>query len=267
MIWNIISKKIKYVLLLCLTGAIKPLVRFFLKDAELFLQRYPLLSKESGDAWHTFYLNINEIIAYSLAKQPLFIKLALFFSVIICASVLSLGGVIGFNQAQSLQQQATQLNKALATQAAYILETPLLLNDKAAITPIVFNLMRETSIVSVTVYASDYSVIKTYGTNYQSPVFPIQAIEYTDEETTGLAIINNMLGKVKQMSRYTIPIKYNALLLGYLSLSFDYANLEEVRVKTVETILMITVIAIIIAIMAAFYMSSLLFKPLSDLSS
>jgi adenylate cyclase len=82
----------------------------------------------------------------------------------------------------------------------------------------------------------------------------------------GLAeVMDNMLGKVKRVSRYTIPIKHEQLVLGYLSLSFDYANLEAIRVETLHNIIAITLITLIIAFMAAFYVSSLLFKPLNDL--
>lgn len=263
--WNIICKKIKYVFLLSLTEALKPVVRFFLKDAEFFLQRYPLLSKDSGDSWHSFYLNIGELIAYSLAKRPLFIKLALFFTMTICSAIISLGALISFLQAQTLQEQATQFNKALTTQAAYVLETPLLLNNKEAITTIVMNLMRETTTASITIYASDYSVIKTYGTNGYKAVFPKNAIEYTQQNPDELEIVNNMLGKVKQMNRYTIPIQYNALVIGYLSVAFNYSDLENIRVQTLEIIFLITCIAFLIAITAAFYISSLLFKPFNEL--
>jgi adenylate cyclase len=74
-----------------------------------------------------------------------------------------------------------------------------------------------------------------------------------------------MLGKVTQVTRYTVPIKHEDLVLGYLSLSFDYSELEAIRIKTLHTILLVTITALIIGTMAAFYISSLLFKPLSDL--
>jgi adenylate cyclase len=265
MIWNTIAKKINYLFLLGLTETIRLIVRFFLKDAEFFLQRYPLLTAEPAVAWHYFRLSVGEIVEYAGAKRPLFIKLAVFFSVLIGFGVISLGSLIGFNQAQTLQNQATRFNQVLAAQAAHVLETPVLLNNKADMAMIVINIMQETMIAGVIIYADDYAIIESYGVNNTKPVSPVQEIEYSQMDNGLAEVMDNMLGKVKRVSRYTIPIKHEQLVLGYLSLSFDYANLEAIRVETLHNIIAITLITLIIAFMAAFYVSSLLFKPLNDL--
>jgi hypothetical protein len=107
--WNTISKKINYIFLLSLTEVVRIIVRFFLKDAEIFLKRYPLLTAEPSAAWHYFRLSVGDILEYGSAKRPLFIKLVVLFWVLIGFSVISLGVVMGFNQAKTLQNQATAL--------------------------------------------------------------------------------------------------------------------------------------------------------------
>lgn len=264
MILNTIVKKISYLLLLSLSKTARVIVRFFFKDAEVFLQHYPLLTAEPEAAWHYFNLSISEIIEYGLAKKPLFIKLAVLFSVLVGLAGISVGGLIGFNQAKALQNQTSQMYTVLAAQAAHSLTTPVLLNNQPEMAAIVANLMKETSIVSVSLYASDHSVIKTYGIN-NNTVFPAQEIEYSPTGNQLTQIANNMLGKVRQVSRYTVPIVQDDLMLGYLSLSFDYSNLEAIRVKTLRILIAVTITAVVIAIMLAFYVSGLLFKPLNDL--
>lgn len=264
MIWNIICKKINYLFLFGLTEAVRVMLRFFLKDAEIFLHRYPLLTSEPSAAWHYFKLSLKDIAAYGSAKRPLFVKLSVFFSVLIALGFVSVGGFIVFNQAQTLQHQASRFHRVLAIQTADILATPLLLNNKTEITAIVSNLMNDTGITGVSIYAADYSLLQTYGVNNHA-AFPVQEVEYTQADNGGAEIINNMLGKVSYMSRYTLPIQHEALRLGYLSVCFDNAELEAVRVETLHVFVSIAIVSLLMAVMLAFYISSLLIKPLNDL--
>ncbi len=263
MIWNAIGKKINYLILLGLTKTVKLIVHLFFKDAELFLQHYPLLTAEPGAAWHYFRLSVGEIIEYSSAKKPLLIKLAFTFSMLVGLAVLSLGGVINFNQAQILQNQANQFNMILAAQTAHTLESPLLLNNKPEMEIIIANVMKEKSIASASIYASNYSLVKTYGSNNTAP-FPAKKIEYSQENADFNAALDNMLGKVNRMTRYTVPIRLDDLTVGYLSLTFDYSSLEIIRLKTLSTIIIVTLTVLVIAMIGAFYVSSLLFKSISD---
>lgn len=263
MIWNTICRKINHLFLLSLIKAVTLIVHFFLKDAEIFLQRYPLLNTDPASAWHSFGLTLSDIVAYGLSKRPMFIKLALLFSLLISFGVFGLGGLMAFNQAQTLQNQMLQFNKLLATQTAFSLKTPLLLNNPSEMTAIVSNITTGTMIAGVTLYGNDYSVIKSYGINHNS-AFPVQEVEYQPESAAVTKIIGNMLGKIRRVSRYTIPIKHDDLLLGYLSLSFDYSDLETVRVETLQALIVVIIVSLMVSIMMAFYISGLLFKPLND---
>lgn len=262
---NALCKKVNYLFLLTLTETVRVIVRFFLKDAEIFLRRYPLLTAEPSTAWHYFWLSFGEIIEYGSAKRPLFIRLALCFSLLLGLGVMGLGGLIGLNQAQTLQNQASRVNRVLAAQAAAALEVPLLLNNRLEMAGIAANLMQETTITGLVIYGSNHAVIKTYGVTDNKTIFPAQETEYSQEQNELAELINNMQGKVKRMTRYTIPIKHNDLVLGYLSLLFDYADFETIRVETLHIITAVTIAALIIAISAAFYVSSWLFKPLNEL--
>lgn len=260
MIWNTIGKKIDYLILLSLTKTVKLIVHLFFKDAELFLQHYPLLTAERSAAWHYFRLSVGEIIEYRSAKKPLLIRLTVTFSALIGFAVISLGGIIGFNQAQTLQNQTIQFNLILAAQTARTLESPLLLNNKPEMELIISNAMKETTIASASIYGSNYALIKTYGTNNNISTFPAKKIEYSQENRDFDTALDNLLGKVNRMTRYTLPIKVDNLTVGYLSLTFDYSKLERVRLKTLSTIIIVALNALIIAIIAAFYVSGRLFK-------
>jgi adenylate cyclase len=311
MLWKKICQKLNYLFLLSLTEAVRLIVRFFLKDAEIFLQRYPILTAELDPqiawqylnkdiseivvvrfflkdveiflqryplltaevepqiAWHYLKLNISEIIAYSIAKSPQFIpivvKLAIAFSLLISAGLISLGGLIGFKQAQTLENQATHFSMVLATQAAYALRTPVLLNDAAEEKAIINKLMQEKTIVNVTLYASDHSVINSYGSLPKNALFSKEEIKYTADTHFLTAISNNILGKVKTAVSFTVPIKQDDLLIGYLALSLDHSALEQIRVETLQTTISITLGTLLVGIIAAFYMSKLITKPLNDL--
>jgi adenylate cyclase len=264
--WNKTIKKINYLVLLTLTKTVNSIVGVFLKDADVFLRRYPLLTVEPNTAWHYFGLGLEEMFSYGLAKRPLFFKILTFLSLLISLSVICLGGLLNFNQAQTLQAQTERFNQILAVQTAYVLDTPLLLNNQAEIKTVVSHLMQEKTVSGIVIYDSNHSIVKTYGV-HKSVIFPRQEIEYSAEPNNLEKIINNMLGKVQQITRYTTAIKHNGLMVGYLSLSFDYTDLDVIRLETLYAIIKATLIALMIAVIAAFYLSGLLFKPLDELSA
>lgn len=265
MVWNVIPKKINYLVLLTLSKTVRLIVHLFFKDAEFFLQHYPLLTAEPRAAWHYFRLSIGEILEYSSAKKPLLLRLTFTFSVLIGLAVMSLGAIINFNQAQTLQNQASQFNRVLASQTARALQSPLLLNNKADMTTIISHLLTDNAITGASIYGSDYSLIRSYGINNNNGVFPAQKIEYNQTKTDFSSSINNLLGKVNSITRYTTPIKLDNLKLGYLSLTFDYSNLERIRLKNLHTIIIIALLSLMIGFIAAFYVSGLLFKSLSEI--
>ena len=262
-----ILKKIHSLFLLSVTEIVRFVVRFFLKDAEIFLQRYPLLTAEPAVAWHYLRLSIGDILEYSTTKKPLLIKLVFTFSMLIGLTVMSLGLIIGFNQTRALHEQTTHFSMVLATQTARTLAPPLLLNNKSEMTLIIVNSMKETSITSASIYGSDYSLIRTYGLNNNAAVFPVNKIEDTQKNEGFDSSIKLLFESTNSLIQYTLPIKLDNLMLGYLSLTFDYSPLETIRLKTLSIIIMTTLIALIIGGIAAFYVSSLLFKSLSGILS
>jgi adenylate cyclase len=202
---------------------------------------------------------------HKLQLIPVAVKLALTFALMISLCAISLGSLIGFYQAQSLEKQATHFSLLLAKQAAYSLENPLASHNQFAIKNIANSLLNADTIAGVTVYASDQSMIGQYGDINIKPVFPNQTIEYSPESHFFNRFIRRSLGDVKKTIRHTTPITQNGIIIGYLSLSLDHSALEIIRLTTLKTIIAITVSLLIIGFIIVFYISHRLLKPLDDL--
>ncbi len=202
---------------------------------------------------------------HKLQLMPIALKLAMTFAVIISLCSLSIGSVIHFYQADTLETQASAFTSRLAEQAAYRLEMPLVTANPLAIKTIAESLLTTPSIRDVTLYASNQTLIAHYGRLTTAPAFSPQAIEYSEKKGFFSGLISHSVGEVRKTLRVTTPITHNGFIIGYLSLSLNHFLLDSIRITTLNTLITVTICLCVISFMLVFFISNRLLKPLDDL--
>ena len=243
-------------------------MRFVQKDADIFLQRHPILAMEPADAWRHVLMVIRQTTAYMKGKIPAFVpiafKLACTFSLIITLGLISLGSLIGINQTSLLENQAKHFGIVLAGQAAHSIKEPLLADDTLGIKSIIKKLTEEVSIVGGSVYTDDQQLIASAGFNSSNITFPTNGSRYSQSRDR-FGEFNIIESEYRPVISFTVPISHGQLTVGYVSLSFDHSMLAMAKTDTLYAVVSITLLTLILCIIGSFYISKRITKPLNEL--
>ncbi|NOQ34634.1 MAG: HAMP domain-containing protein [Methylococcaceae bacterium] len=192
---------------------------------------------------------------------PIAIKLAVIYSFILILGMVMLSAFIESKQTEILEKQALRLGEILVFQAVYSLKTPLLANSPTGIQTVIDKLKEEESIVGVTIYNKDQVVIKSNGFIEQPISFPTEEQAYS----LHIDVLENTLININKVITYTVAVKYDVLLIGYLSVSFEETALGESRKEILHVLILLMFSGLLLCIIAAFFLSKHVTKPLYDL--
>jgi len=276
---NTLYKKFNYFLLLSVSKIVKLIVRFFVNDADIFFKRYAFLNAEPREAWHYFKLCCNDVIEYAAVKKPNFfsiaLKLSLAFSVMIVISLISLMLILNTHQQQTLIKQQTEFSQLFSSQATETLKIPLLVKNHPEIQKNINQLVSLPKIISGAIYTEDHALIYSSGFNPQKhqsfpkksilSFNPINSFNTLNSLENILNYFKNLFGSDKYFVIYTVPIQYEHLVIGHLSLCFDYSIIKSSQLNTLHDFISISSLCVLIGILFSFHLSKLITKPLSDL--
>lgn len=189
------------------------------------------------------------------------IQLALVYSFILLTALIVLSSIVAHKQSELLAQQATQLNLAFIFQAADSLEIPLLTNNQIEINRLISKLHEEPSLIGINIYNKGQHLIREDGFTPEKINFPEKNQTYTEH----IEVLSDTLFNIERTVSYTVEIKYETLLLGYLSITFEQAILGESRANILKHLVWIALLALIFCIIAAFYLSKRVTRPLTEL--
>lgn len=189
------------------------------------------------------------------------IQLSLIYSLILLAGLTALSGFIAYKQTELLEKQAAQLSIAFISQAANTLKTPLLASSETGIASAAGKLREEKSIIGINIYDKESALVYADGFTPKEVHFPEQNESYTQyvEE------LNDTLIDIERTISYTVEIKYDTLLLGYLSVSFEQAVLGESRAEILKMLMLTALPTLLLCILTAIYLGRLVTRPLNDL--
>ncbi len=191
------------------------------------------------------------------------IQLSLVYSLILLAGLMALSGSIAYRQTELLEKQAAQLGIAFISQAADTLKTPLLADSKTGIGSVASKLREEKSVIGINIYDKEYTLVHTDGFTPKDVKFPAEGNPYTQH----VEVLNDTLIDIERTISYTVEIKYDTLLLGYLSVSFEQAVLGESRKEILKLMVLVAVPLLLFCIVTAMYLGKQLTRPLNDLMS
>ncbi len=273
---NALFEKINYLILLSLVTVMQFTLSFAIKDIEVFFTRYPILTAKSDKSWGYFKLCCNDIIQYAVVKKPYFFsiafKLILAFTIIIVISLLALAKTTHSRQQQILTEQHNSFSRLFNEQLTQTIKVPLVNNDKVTIQSVLQQLTAKEKIIGSAVYNKDKVLLTASGQDIQQYVtFPKKTLLKSDITSSIKLIFNDLKAKFinttpnKYLVTYTTPVKYNNLIVGYISTTFDFSALEKSRLKHFKDFIFVGTLCLFMGFIAALYFSKFITKPLNDL--
>lgn len=263
--WTIVYKKINHFLLLSVSEFMCSVVRFFQKDAATFMKTYPVLAMEPLVAWKHLWSSVRQFIGQLKDSIPDFIpiafKLAFAFSLIIVVGLVGLGSSLGINQTKLLENQTNHFGEVLALQASYSIKEPLLAEDHFLIEMIVGKLINTESIDGVSVFSDELSLVFSSGFEFSNELLTKKVGEGLFKKDDVVRIES----ADKDIVTYVVPIVHGQLFIGYVALSFDVSALKTAKIETRNTVIWITALTLFFGVLATFYLSKQMVKPIARL--
>ena len=196
---------------------------------------------------------------------PIAIKLALIFALLITIGMVGLGLVIGTKQSGQLSDQIDKFGTTLVQRMAESAREPLLANDHLSMETIVNTLTEDANIDGAGIFSDEMKVVAQAGLipgsfdsldrSTKSKSKPLQIFwQSGNNETIFRAYVS-----------FVTPINFHDITVGYVLLSFDHSVMTEAKHDTFITIIVVTLLMLIAAIGASFYLGQRLTRPIDKL--
>jgi adenylate cyclase len=197
---------------------------------------------------------------------PIAVKLSLMFALLIAIGMIGLGIVVGTQQAGQLSEQIDKFGSTLVQRMAETAREPLLANDNLNMELIVNTLTDDANIDGAAIFSDEYKLVVEAG------LIPgMRQLPPIDNSPAGAATTqiywekpDSTLGESTFVS-FIAPIVFRDITVGYVLLSFDHSVMTESRRETVTTVIGVTLLMLLAAIAASFYLGRRLTRPIDQL--
>ena len=194
---------------------------------------------------------------------PIASKLAITLTSLVTIGVISVGLMVGSNQAKLLDKQLHSFGKTVVWQMAQYSKEPLLANDHLGLELMANNLIKHELIQGAAIFSDQGQFISLAGETPPPDVFmSMFSKNSTPSENT---IVWGAENSEKEYISFMLPVLFENLTTGYVLLSFDYTLLNEAKVDTVNTVIFAVVIMVAVAVGVSFYMGRRLTRPIYQL--
>lgn len=185
---------------------------------------------------------------------PVAWKLGLSISLMLLLGMAVLGSLIMNSQLARMQSQADAFGFTLAQQLADATREPLLAEDHFSINIVLGNLMQNDSLYGAALFDRNNNLLEQVG-SLPVDIFP---------SANG----SNMLrwkNDSELLTTYFSPVRINELTAGHAAISLSRAPIDAARKEARQTIVTVTLIMSLIAIVVAFLVSRRLSRPIHEL--
>ncbi len=196
---------------------------------------------------------------------PIAVKLSLIFSLLIAIGMVGLGFVVGTQQSGQLNEQIDKFGTTLVQRMAETSREPLLANDSLNMELIVNTLTDDANIDGAAIFSDEYQLVVEAGLIPQTR----HISRLLQDGDTSPAQIN--WNKFEQASgerafvSFLSPIVFRDITVGYVLLSFDHSVMTKSRRETLTTVVGATLIMLLAAFIASFYLGRRLTRPIEQL--
>ncbi|MEN8168952.1 MAG: adenylate/guanylate cyclase domain-containing protein [Pseudomonadota bacterium] len=196
---------------------------------------------------------------------PIAVKLSLIFALLIATGMIGLGFVVGAKQSTQLNEQIDKFGTTLVQRLAETAREPLLANDHLNLELIVNTLTKDANIDGAAIFSDEQKLVVAAGLTPSDSQLP-KTINRTEVNPTQ---INWQQGKKQKNERafvsFVTPILFRNITVGYALLSFDHSVMTEAKRDTISTVIWVTLLMLLVAISASFYLGRRLTRPIDQL--
>jgi adenylate cyclase len=196
---------------------------------------------------------------------PIAVKLALFFTLLITVGMVSLGIVIGTKQSGQLSEQIDKFGTTLVQRMAETAREPLLANDTLNMELIVNTLTDDANIDGAAIFSDEYKLVVQAG--LIPPAAQLPASNGYRDGHPALIYWQYQKGLLEEPAyvSFIAPIVFRNITVGYVLLSFDHSVMTKARRDTITTVIGVTLLMLVAAIIASFYLGRRLTRPIEQL--
>lgn len=195
---------------------------------------------------------------------PIAVKLSLIFALLISLGMIVLGTIIGTKQSDQLGKQIDKFGTTLVERLAESAREPLLANDNLNLQLIASTLIDDANIDGVAIYSDELQLITQAG---KVPPGKNAISQKNLESGTQQQLFWNEVSSGTKYSyvSFISPIVFRDITAGYVLISFDHSVMTEAMSDTATTVIGVTLLMLIAAIIASFYLGRRLTRPIDQL--
>ncbi len=194
---------------------------------------------------------------------PIAVKLSLIFVFLISIGMIGLGFVIGTKQSVQLSDQIDKFGTTLVQRMAESAREPLLANDKLNMELITRGLTDDANIDGAAIFSDEFVLMAESGTTPNK-----SHLRHLDVSKEPVQIIwqNTALSRDERaFVSFLTPIVFRDITVGYVLLSFDHSVMTQSKRDTIITVVVVTLLMLIGAVIASFYLGRRLTRPIDQL--
>lgn len=189
-------------------------------------------------------------------RIPIAIKLALTFTVLIGAGMVTLGLLVGSNQTALLGEQIDKFGSTLVLQMVETAREPLLANDHLNLERITTGMHQDSTIQGAAIYSDERTLVAKTGSVPQ-----LTNEQFTDRRS----ILRWGTKEDEALISYISPIEFRDIIVGYALLTFDHSVMNQAT-EDMITMVVSTILMMLLAVTAAsLYLGKRLTRPIDQM--
>ena len=189
-------------------------------------------------------------------RVPIAIKLALTFTVLIGAGMITLGFLVGSNQTSLLEEQIDKFGNTLVLQMVETAREPLLANDHLNLERVTTSMNQDSNIEGAAIYSDERVLVVQTGA-----VPPLPARQLFSANRTFFRWETAQ----KNLISYVSPIVFRDIIVGYALLTFDHSVMNKAKEETIAMVVSTILLVLLAAIAASFYLGKRLTRPIHEM--
>ena len=189
-------------------------------------------------------------------RIPIAIKLALTFTVLIGAGMITLGFLVGSNQTTLLEEQIDRFGNTLVLQMVETAREPLLANDHLNLELITTSMHQDSNIEGAAIFNDERALVVKTGAVPANPSLDLfnESRSIFQWETSQHALIS-----------YISPIVFRDIVVGYALLTFDHSVMNKAKEDTIAMVVTTILLMLLAAIAASLYLGKRLTRPIQQM--
>lgn len=196
---------------------------------------------------------------------PIALKLASIFALLITLGMVGLGIVIGTKQTEQLNEQIDKFGTTLIQRMAEMAREPLLANDDLNMELITNSFTEDANIDGAAIFSDKMKLVVQSG-HIPGNLVSLDTSANSDKTPKQIYWQIGTNGPDPQdFVSLLAPIDFRNITVGYVVLSFDRSVMTEAIRDTFTTVIIVTLLMLVTAIAASYYLGRRLTRPIDKL--